>query len=202
MLRTLLILVSILLPLTSGAAAERPRVAAAPVANDSSFAWTLGAQVGTPTIASVSASAIIGSTSNDSARGLLFRAEPGIGAGKLSVGYADLSGSRDGPYLIGRWRNWANSQHFLWAHRGWSARGVLMHTWGNPLWVDGGRTYFGGEGEIVSSFATNTPWGGLNGMNLTFGLVTNIDTEHRGRRRDRIDPGEEIELVLTAGVGF
>jgi hypothetical protein len=190
------------------AAAERRIATAEPAAGSggsSGFAWTLGAHVGVPLGLSVSGSAILGHADATSAHGLVLMAEPGIGGGKLAVGYADITGSRSGPYLMKNWRDWANSSSFLWAHRGWSARGALLHSWGGPLTIDRGRSYFGPEFEFIGTFAENSAWGGLHGMNATIGLLTNIDTvDHRNRfgRNDDIEPGDQWLLLLTAGVGF
>jgi hypothetical protein len=204
-MRRSLLLVPALIAVVGGlSAAERAAPAAAPV--DSGFAWTFGAHVGTPIGPAVSAAAIVGGHANRlGADGLLLMAEPGIGGGKIAIGYADIDGSASGPYLIKRWEGWTNSSTFLWAQRGWSARGVLLHTWGMPWAIDEDRTFAGAEGELIGSFATDSAWGGLYGLNLTFGVITNVDTvDHRnaGGRGDVIHPGDEWRVIVEAGVGF
>lgn len=186
-------------------AAERRALPAAPADGDTGFAWTIGAHVGTPIGPSVAAAAIVGHANRLGADGLLLMAQPGIGGGKVAVGYADIDGSAQGPYLVKRWQNWSHSSSFLWAQRGWSARGVLIRSWGAPWAIDEDRTFAGAEGELIGSFATDTAWGGLYGLNLTFGVITNVDTvDHRNAagKGDVIHPGDEWRVVLEAGVGF
>lgn len=182
----------------------KPRAARIEPAGSGSFAWTLGAHVGTPLGVSVSAAAIFGHAGGGGADGLVLLAQPGLGGVKLGAGYADIDGSAQGPYLIDRWRGWADSSTFIWAHRGWSARGVLLHTWGPKFGIDPDRTWIGAEGELIGSFGTDKPWGGLHGVNLTFGLLTNIDSDEHDKRwsSDDVDPFEEVRLVLELGVGF
>ncbi|MBA2481167.1 MAG: hypothetical protein H0V44_10940 [Planctomycetes bacterium] len=185
-------------------AADRAREAVPVGGRDSFFAWTLGAHAGVPLGMSMSVSAIIGHADASGVSGLVLRGEPGIGGGKLGIGYAAISGRRQGPYLMRTWQNWAPSSRFLWAHRGWSARGVLMRSWGGSLTVDSGRSYAGAEGELIGSFAEDRPWGGLHGLSATLGVLANIDSKGRGRsgKRDDIGPGDELVLILSAGVGF
>jgi hypothetical protein len=197
----------LLVPLVAlvGSAAAAERAAPAPAGGSDGFAWTLGAHVGTPIGPAVSVAAIVGHANRLGADGLVLMAEPGIGGGKVGVGYADIDGSARGPYLIRRWHDWTEAPDFLWAQRGWSARGILVRSWGDPWTIDGDRTFAGAEGELIGSFATDTAWGGLYGLDLTFGVITNVDTvDHRGPagKGDVIHPGDEWRLVLEAGVGF
>jgi hypothetical protein len=188
------------------AAPAAERAAPAPAAGgDEGFAWTLGAHVGTPIGPAVSVAAIVGHANRLGADGLLLMAEPGIGGGKLAVGYADIDGSAQGPYLIKRWQGWSQTRGFLWAQRGWSARGILVRSWGDPWTIDDNRTFAGAEGELIGSFATDSDWGGLYGLNLTFGVITNVDTvDHRNPagKGDVTHPGDEWRVVVEAGVGF
>jgi hypothetical protein len=169
------------------------------------FAWSLGAHVGVPIGPAVSASAIIGHANRFGADGLLLMAEPGLGGIKFAAGYADIDGSKHGPYLLKGAHDWNMPSGFLWPSRGWSARGVVVQTFGAPLSIDSNRTFAGAEGELIGTFGTGSSWGGLHGVNLTFGLLTNIDNvDHRDAmgHGEYHPPGDEWRLVLELGIGL
>lgn len=161
--------------------------------------WTLGAHLSSPLGPAVAAAGILGPALPGEARGLTLLAEPGLSGGKLGIGYSDLHGSAAGPYLIERWRGWAHDPSFLWPRDGWSARGVLVRSWGPDLGIPQGRTFAGGEVEGITTLAPQAPWGGLHGVNLTLGLVTNLD---HGTAPTPIRAGHEWRVLVEAGVGF
>lgn len=85
----------------------------------------VGIHAGSPTIASLS----VGRGIQLPDRGVLvFQAEPGVGGGRLSVGYLRL---RPGTSVIGR--------------------ATLLRTWGNPWGTDSGNTYAGPELQAMFS---------------------------------------------------
>ncbi len=167
--------------------------------SDLQLAWTIGAHASIPLGPAVDAAVIIGHANRAGADGLLLMVEPGIAGGKIAIGYADIDGSAQGPYLVKQCHDYGHDHGFLWAMRGWSLRGVLVQGWGTDLGIPQGRVFGGIEGEIIGTIDADAPWGGLHGVNLTLGLLSNVDRVDNGPVRR---PGDQWRLDLELGIGF
>jgi hypothetical protein len=187
------------LAIVTALAATTATGAAADGGDNVGLAWTFGAHASIPLGPAVSAAAILGHANAYGADGLVLYAEPGLLGGKIGVGYADVDGSAKGPYLVSQWHDWSTSRSWLWVSRGWSARGVIEHQWGSTFGIPSGRTFGGGELELIGTFGSGEPWGGVHGVNLTAGLLTNLDRVDHGPVRH---PGDQWRLEFEAGVGF
>jgi hypothetical protein len=92
-------------------------------------------------------------------RGLFAELEPGLGGGKLSLGWARVTGNtnRSGSFL---------KAGFIGA----AYKITVLRTWGDHGWVEGGRTYAGFELGVPVAQA-----------NVGLGLLYRVDGGDRGR---------------------
>ncbi len=92
-------------------------------------------------------------------RGLIAELEPGLGGGKLSLGWARVTGNtnRSGSFLKA-------------AFIGAAYKLTVLRTWGDLGWVEGGRTYAGFELGIPVAQA-----------NVGLGLLYRVDSGDKGR---------------------
>src|SRR5262245_11588384 len=106
---------------------------------DAGAMFTWGLRLGTPQLASASAGWLIGPLDAPARpadapppekmylpRGVLIQVEPGIGGGKVALGFAKgLPNVAAGGLKV-----------------------FYLRTWGQPLWVDKSRSYVGGEADL------------------------------------------------------
>jgi hypothetical protein len=92
-------------------------------------------------------------------RGFFAELEPGLGGGKLSLGWARVSGTtnRSGSMLTA-------------GYIGTAYRLTVLQTWGDLGWVEGGRTYAGFEFAVPVAQA-----------NVEIGLLYRVDSGDGGR---------------------
>lgn len=123
--------------------------------------WSV--RLSSPQILSASGGFLIGDTEGENPDkfhvplGLLIQAEPGIGGGKIALGVAK------GLPPLG----------------GVALKGVVLRTWGKPLWTETGRTYAGGELDA-----------GIF-LKISLGVLRRVD-----------GPSGERDTIATGGIGF
>lgn len=103
-------------------------------------------------------------------RGLVVQIEPGSAGGQLGVGYARLIGTHK-----------PRSAFLNNVYIGWSARGVLVRTWGDSELDPARQTLAGFEGQFA-----------LPRITFNLGVLRRISSAHQDADR----------YVYTAGVGW
>ena len=146
---------------------SQPKIVVAEDEDRSRFALGLaGLHITYPLVASASLAVMVTSqpSTYDCAtpcdfRGPFIELEPGLGGGKLSVGWSRVTGktNRSGSFLKA-------------AFIGAAYKVTVLRTWGDLGWVDGGRTYAGLELGLPVAQA-----------NLGLGLLYRVDGGDGGR---------------------
>lgn len=175
-------------------------------ASDIGAIGTLGARVGVPLGLSAAASAIVGRVDDTSGAqgvdGLVLMFEPGLGGKKFSAGYASIEGRDNGPYLIDAFRDWYHGSWFIWPSSGWSVRVADLRAGPRTMVGTEDARYIGVEGEVIGSFARNSSWGGLTGLNFTLGVFRRTDGHDDSKSNLAKDDNNEWLLAWAVGIGF